>query len=136
MVNIYIETDTKAPKRKSGFYGYVLEYKGITKEGTGKLEDCTYYQLVLTAITEALNRMVKPSRITITTDCKHVIHGYDYMDTWAAADWKKNNNESLSNAELWKEFYNLGKIHDITMFFSPAHEYSKWLREEMIKCQI
>lgn len=130
-VKIYIETDTKAPKVREGHYAYTLECLGHIRDGTGCVKNGTYYRLVLTAMIKALERMLRHSKIDIKTDCKHIIYSHQNVQNWERNGWKKQDGDSLANADLWKRLYELEKGHEITLSFAGNTEHSVRLRIKM-----
>ena len=83
-------------------------------EGKGDPKD-SRQRLELLAVLAGLNRMVKPSEITIKGS-GYIKTGFEYLDAWEKAEWKKANGKPVANADLWKQAAEAAKIHKITIF--------------------
>lgn len=87
----------------------LLEVKGIgdSKDSRQRLE--------LLAVLEGLKHMIKPSEITIKGS-GYIRTGFQYLDIWQKADWKKSNGKPVANEDLWRLVVEKAKNHKITVF--------------------
>lgn len=89
------------------------EHVAQTK-GNGEQKD-SRQRLELLAVLAGLSRMVKPSEITIKGS-GYIKTGFQYLNTWQKAEWKKSNGKPVANADLWQKVAEVTKIHKITIF--------------------
>ena len=59
--------------------------------------------------------MIKPAEITIKGS-GYIRTGFQYLDAWKKADWKKSNGKPVANEDLWQLVAEEAKIHKITVF--------------------
>ena len=133
-VNIYVETDIRSLKKQERTVMYLLECRirdmPITKNSmfmrVGSLHEC-----ILEGITKALERVIKPSSITIFTSDSMLLDmiGY-YLPEWATQDFRKKNGEEIANRDLWMEFYDRAHEHSILTHWG-GHEYRNWMIAEI-----
>ena len=86
----------------------------VQTEGRGEPKD-SRQRLELLAVLAGLSRMVRPSEITIKGS-GYIKTGFQYLDTWQKADWKKSNGKPVANADLWQRVAEVAQIHKITIF--------------------
>lgn len=87
----------------------LLEVKGV-----GDLKD-SRQRLELLAVVEGLEHMIKPSEITIKAS-GYIKTGFNYLQAWQDANWKRSNGKPVANADLWQQVAEVAKIHKITIF--------------------
>lgn len=66
----------------------------VQTKGSGEPKD-SRQRLELLAVLAGLSRMVKPSEITIKGS-GYIKTGFQYLNTWQKADWKKVKRKSSS----------------------------------------
>ena len=142
-VNLYLETDLKAPRVKDGHYGIVLECKnkhGETKTITeaGCLEQTTGKRLVLAAVFQGLRKINKKSRITIYTDSAYLQGAFarEWMTGWKEKNWKNAKGQEVKNKDIWERILYLSEAHEISVLLAKEHIYTKWLQAELKKTDI
>lgn len=86
----------------------------VQTKGSGETKD-SRQRLELLAVLAGLSRMVKPSEITIKGS-GYIKTGFQYLNTWEKADWKKSNGNPVANADLWQKVAEAAKNHNITIF--------------------
>lgn len=124
MVHLYIETDSKSPRTTSGWYGYILEYKGAVC-GNFKYSRGTDKQLILYALDDALNRMTGPNEITIHMSNLYIKTALTkYVPNWAGRDWMSTRGEPVKYAALWEEVHEKLIAHKIAWDVQRKHEKS------------
>ena len=134
-VNIYVQTSFRRPRKGNGWFGYVLETQTrdgpATRTGFELLEDTTRHQAEILSVSKALERMVKPSEITIFTDSLYVAGGFrTWVEQWQQNGWVNSRGEPVAYQEEWKKLLELAKPHKITVE-NAEHEYSGWLKTEL-----
>ena len=134
-VNIYIQTSFRRPRKENGWCGYVLEVETgagpATLNNFVHLEEVTRHQAELLSVIKALERMTKPSEISIYTDSLYVANGLNsWAEQWQQNDWKNSRGEPVVYREEWERLLELAKPHKITVE-NTEHEYSEWLTREL-----
>lgn len=133
--HIYIETDTKAPKKALIKYGYILSAEGSehTRTAFGEVRDKTLHAAVLTAAVEALSRFTQSCEITIHTADAWIGHMYETaLPAWAENGYRTKKGTEVSDRDLWEQLHGKTKGQKIS-FVIGSHEYSKWLISEMAR---
>ena len=101
----------------AGGWACILDYKGIKKELSGLSKEATNNQMELKAVIEGLKALKEPCAVTIVTDSSYVANAInEWLKNWIAKDFKK-----VKNKELWQEFLNVSKIHDIRAVWVKGH---------------
>lgn len=133
-VDIYISV-MGSIRPSIGYWSYALEAKGSTKtrEGFGEETMATRNILNLMALFRALERMTKPSRITVHTDSAYLAGNIndDRLELWAHNDWKNARGQPVKNAEIWKEIWQQSMEHELTVELAESHSYKSWQKSEM-----
>ncbi len=136
-VHIYIETDSISPREIRRRYGYVLECKVLentrTRDGFGTVEG-TWNKAVLTALSEALERLVRPCEVHVHTRNGYVLGMMENnLEHWAAAGFIGSRGRPVANREEWESVWRL--IQEHLWLSEPSgpegHSYSRWLLGEM-----
>ncbi|MDW2077398.1 RNase H family protein [Vibrio sp. 1863] len=74
------------------------------------------------AVLLALRELTKPTDITIHTDSAYCFNAVNnWIHGWAKNKWKNSNKKEVGQKEIWKEVYELMKIHQVNMVKVPAH---------------
>lgn len=136
-VNIYTQTSFRRPKKGSGWYGYVLETEGkngpVTLTNFERVEEVTRHQAELISVCKALERMVKPSEITIFTDSLFVASGFNsWLEQWQQNNWTNSRGDPVAYREEWERLLELTEPHKITVE-NAEHEYSGWFKTELAR---
>lgn len=122
IICLFLSTNT-AGKAKMAKYEYRLMYKDFTpREGRGILKNTTGPRLALTCMLEALQRMTKPSDITVFTDNKYLDDNFKRLKTWNIDNQKRSNGRKLKNADLWQELYKWQQPHKIKILLQETME--------------
>ena len=135
-VNIYIEIDSKAPKRQLRGYGYVLECEIggelKTKSGCALIED-TFHGAMLKALEVSLARIRRPCEITVYGPDAWVLRMMKMMiQEWAKSNFRGSNGKPIVNQKQWMHIWCLTEHMEVTTK-AGKHQYSKWLLDEMQK---
>lgn len=136
-VKIYTQTSFRRPRKGNGWIGYVLETQGrdgpVTLTNFIQLEDTTRHQAELLSVCKALERMTKPSEITIFTDSLYVTSGFNgWVEQWQQNNWTNSRSDPVAYREEWERLLELAKPHIVTVK-SEVHEYSGWLKSELAR---
>jgi len=104
-----------------GGWGAILEYKGVTKEISGAQKETTNNQMELKAVIEGLKLLKEPCKVEVVTDSSYVANAInEWLDNWIKKDFKK-----VKNSELWREFLEVSKNHDIKATWVRGHSGHK-----------
>lgn len=97
----YIDSSGKEHKR---------ELTGTAEEGDSRL------RLEVKAVLAGMERMARPSEITIKTCCGYIKTGFDYMDTWKENNWLKAGGKQVANRDLWVKLEEKSRGHRINVY--------------------
>jgi ribonuclease HI len=103
-----------------GFGGYcaILKYGEHEKIVSGADRDATNNQMELKAVIEGIKAIKSPCKITITSDSTYVVKGInEWLSNWIKKDFKK-----VKNPDLWREYIEVSKGHQITAFWVRGHD--------------
>lgn len=136
-INIYIETSIRGVKKTLGWYGYLLEYI----DGKGELHTrydfkmetgVTPNMLTLIALCAALNRIGKPSEVTVYTENGYVRENYTkWLQVWKENGWRTARGEEIKNLKLWQQVAELTAAHVVRFDPEYHHGYKNWMCAEM-----
>lgn len=105
------------PKRigkiKEGTYKYILSCRGQQITGEEKTGETTEYRLALLCLISALQRMRRPSLLTIHTVCRYLQNGHQSITAWKENGWTRAGNQELRNADLWQQVDKLFMGHAV-----------------------
>lgn len=135
-VGIYIQTDSKSPRRMKRRFGYVLACavngEDVTREGFGEAEE-TYHGACVLAIEKAMARIRKPCEITIYSENPWPLTQIkDQLKTWAAQDFLNAKGKPIANQKAWLHIWAAAQGHSIRTV-AGKHEFTEWLLSEMRK---
>ena len=138
-VNLYIETDLHGPRRQDGTVMYLLEIqtqRGDRAKGAiVPVPNTTEHHLVITALEEALRRVMESCQIEIWTTDHYVAGAIEggLIQQWWIKGWQTAKGKPVTDAELWEGIAgNLNK-HVITVHTAEYHEYRLLMQEEIKK---
>lgn len=138
-VHIYTYTDIRGPRKRTGYYIYLLEWKTAKGPATlHKIEKVTTpeteHRIQLTAVIKALRRLRKNCDLVIHTHSEYVAAGINkgWLQKWAENDWKNGKGEPVANKPEWQEMAELLNAHEFE-FHAGRHAYSEWMEREIRK---
>lgn len=84
------------------------------------------------ALTKAVKRMTKPSKIHIYTDSVYVagVLEQDLPKKWEAQGWKTSTGGDVKNADKWQELSAGLQIHEIAIHMKADHSFREWMERE------
>lgn len=136
-VHIYTYTDIRGPRKRTGYYIYLLEQE--TAKGLAtlhKIEEVTdpetENRIQLTAVIKALRRLRKNCDLVIHTHSEYVDAGINkgWLQKWAGNGWKTGKGEPVANRPEWEEMAELLNAHEFE-FHAGRHAYSEWMEREI-----
>lgn len=128
MQNILIYTDGACePNPGIGGWAAIIQFKLkndriYEKEIFGSNPYTTNNRMEITGVTEALKLITKPCRVTVFSDSKYVVNSigwwadgepcknHGWIINWKKYGWRRKDGE-LQNIDLWKEVYDLVRLH-------------------------
>lgn len=108
-VDITLNVSDKGGRIKKGKYTYMIASQDFPKgpgnpiSGSGEAEETTGHRLAMQCLIVALQRIHRPSLLTIHTTCRYLANGCQNLAVWKENGWKRNGNQELKNADLWQE---------------------------------
>ena len=111
-----------------GGWGAILMYQGNKKEISGGKKDTTNNVMELTAVIEALKKLKYPCQVDIYSDSAYVVNAFlqKWVENWMKNNWKTANKEPVKNQELWKELYDLTKVHKVKFIKVKGHSDNEY----------
>lgn len=138
-VHIYTYTDIRGPKKREGYYIFLLEAE--TEKGPATLHKMervdmpeTENRIQLVAVIKALRRLRRNCDLVIHTHSEYVAAGFSqgWLQKWAERGWTNGKGEPVANRPEWEEMAELLNAHEFA-FYTGRHAYSEWMEREIRK---
>lgn len=122
-MTVIIYTDGGAdPNPGIGGWAALLRFGKHEKVLTGHAPEATNNRMELTAAIEALRALKRPCQIEFHTDSEYLRRGItEWIDNWAARDWKHKGGRPVSNADLWQALLPQVQRHEIEWHWVKGH---------------
>ena len=105
-----------------GGWGAIVRYGEHEKELSGGDIDTTNNRMEMTAAIEALNTLIEPCAVTLSTDSKYVMDGITrWVDGWKRNGWKTASKKPVRNADLWHELIAAAGRHEVEWQWVKGH---------------
>jgi ribonuclease HI len=106
-----------------GGWGVLLRYGKVEKELSGGEPETTNNRMELTAVIRGLQALKHRCRVTITTDSRYVMNGFDknWISGWRQRGWKTSTGSSVKNQDLWEELDDLVNAHICSWIWVKGH---------------
>ena len=123
MKNITIYSDgSSLGNPGAGGCGTILEFNEHTKELSGSQPNTTNNIMELKAATEGIKALKEPCNIKLISDSKYVVQGInEWLKNWIKRDWQTASKKPVKNLELWKEYIEISKNHNIKAIWVKGH---------------
>ena len=139
MVNIYLATSLKSPRRQNGVVGYILEAEGHedhTLTQFGRVINVTKNQSLLLDLIHALNRINTSTEVTIWSDNAYIQSTVEngWLKQWSENGWKTHKDKYAANYEEWKKITErLEELGGIVPRFRTGehHKFKRYLETEV-----
>lgn len=135
MVDLYIDTNIKGPKRKWGCYLYVLstarqEGSLHVVKGMEQKEDTTEHQLTVLALRDALKRFNRPCRLTIWLNPPYVAAVLEngWYRQWQEAGWVTTRQKPVCDVEAWQVIHEKLVMHEYEVRLREHHSFAEWMQ--------
>ena len=110
------------PNPGIGGWAAVLRSGKHEKVLSGNEPSTTNNRMELTAAIAALEALKRPSSVEFHTDSEYLRKGItEWIDRWAAKDWKTKGGKPVSNVDLWQRLWPLVKRHEINWHWVKGH---------------
>jgi ribonuclease HI len=117
-IDIFTDGSSRGNPGPGGF-GVVMKWGNHLKEISAGFRKTTNNRMELLAVIVALQHLKKPGmQVTIHTDSKYVCEAVEKK--WLLG-WIKTNFKGKKNADLWKRYYELSKLHHIKFKWIKGH---------------
>lgn len=100
-----------------GGYCGILQYGDKEKIIAGGEEISTNNRMELKAVIESLKHLKEPCHIELYSDSKYVCDG---ISSWLE-NWVKKNFHMVKNRDLWQEYLQVCKPHQVKTFWIKGH---------------
>ena len=139
MVNVYLATSLKSPRRQNGVVGYILEAEGHedhTLTQFGRVINVTKNQSLLLDLIHALNRINTSTEVTIWSDNAYIQSTVEngWLKQWSENGWKTHKDKYAANYEEWKKITErLEELGGIVRQFRTGehHKFKNYLETEV-----
>jgi len=112
------------PNPGPGGWGYVILDGENKITDFGGDPDTTNNRMEITAVLEAMKTYKEPVMATVYSDSKYVVNSINsWLSRWIHNDFKDN---TIKNAILWKEMWELMKVHRISAYWVKGHSGIKY----------
>lgn len=139
IVNLYIETDIRGPRRQDGMVIYILETqtsKGtVTRDKIIPIPDTTEHHLTLEALGDALGRLTRCCQVEVWLADRYVSDAIcgGLLQQWQIRDWQTARKKPVTDADLWKEIAARMREHVVTLHPAVHHGYRGWMQGQLKK---
>lgn len=137
-VDVYVESNIKGPRARSGAVAYWMEYTskiGQKYELSGFLDvpDMTSHESMLFVITRALNRIADGTEIQIYTDDLWAASCINqWIREWRRRGWLTAKGEAVSHEDFMEAIYQKMQHNSISAA-AGQHPMSQWQLYELAK---
>lgn len=141
IVNLYIETDFRGPRRQDGMVMYLLETQTArgtrTRDKIITIPQTTEHHLVLEAMEEALGRLNQSCQVEIYLCDRYIADAIEggLLQRWWLNGWQTARGELVKDADLWESIAGQLKRHVITIHLAEYHGYRRWIQDQMRQCK-
>jgi ribonuclease HI len=106
-----------------GGYGVVIDYDGHQKELSAGFRLTTNNRMELLAAIKGLTALTEPCKVKLTSDSNYVVHAVErgWIKNWIKNGWLTAAKKPVSNRDLWLEFVDAMKRHDVKLLWVRGH---------------
>ncbi len=136
-VDIYIDTSIKGPKRRDGWYIYIIAIDtaaGTADAGnTVKAENATENQATLFALEAALKRIKKSCHLVLHLENNYVAAALTnrWYEQWRHAGWMTAKNKPVCDVATWQSIQYLLNTHEFEVILKQPHTYREWMQRKL-----
>lgn len=140
VVDIYIDTSVKGPKRQDGKALFILAFvtasgKTADRGNWVHKEDTTENQLTLLALEAALKHLKAACYLVIHLECNYAAAALTngWIQEWKNNGWQTAKKKPVSDAEIWQSILSLLEKHEFEVELGQEHTYRAWMKRELEK---
>ncbi len=136
-VDIYVQTNIRGVRKSSGAFVWLIEAKSAkgpdTRDGKKSVLNVTGRIAELMALICALERLTKPCEIMLHVNNPNLAKTIDqgWFSAWVESGFIDCKGEEIKDADKWRHFHELLKIHTLIGITSERHTYSSWMAMEL-----
>ena len=106
-----------------GGYGGILIYGDFKREYSGGEVETTNNRMEIMAVIVGLKRLKYPCVVDVYSDSAYTVNAFNekWIYGWMKNGWKKADGKAVLNVDLWKELYDLTKIHEVAFHKVAGH---------------
>jgi len=111
-----------------GGYGAILRYvdtKGNVheRELSAGFRMTTNNRMELMGAIAALEALLKPCDVTLTSDSRYLIDAFEkgWIEAWQKKGWKKADKKPVLNQDLWQRLLKAMEPHSVTFIWVEGH---------------
>ena len=138
VVDIYIDTSIKGPKRQNGAALFILAFVASTGKTADRgqwiqKEDTTENHLTLLALEAALKHLIKACYLVIHLECSYVAAAIQngWLQDWQKNGWQTAKKKPVRDAEIWQSILSLLEKHEFEVELGKEHTYRAWMKREL-----
>ena len=106
-----------------GGWGAIMRSKGVEKELSGGEKDSTNNRMEMMAVIVALESLIRPCSVKITTDSQYVMKGMmEWLPGWKKRNWKTAGRKPVKNVDLWKRMEQAAQTHELEWEWVRGHQ--------------
>lgn len=106
MITLYTKGSQKGSTNYSKWSALIVDESGDGREITGGSQGLNFNRMEVQALLEGLSTLTTPSEVKVITSSKYVEYVFNIKRV-------KEEEVDRSNYDLWKEIYELDKIHQV-----------------------
>ncbi len=100
-----------------GGFGTIIRYNEHEKIVSGGETHTTNNRMELRGVIEGIKALKEPCEIDVISDSSYVVNA---INKWLTG-WVKKNFKKVKNPDLWQEYLEVSKPHNITGFWVKGH---------------
>lgn len=106
-----------------GGWGAILFYGVHKKEISGGEKATTNNRMEIQAVIEGLKLLKEPCRVQVYSDSAYVVNCFQkgWIHGWLRNGWKNSKKEPVENQDLWKQLWELMKLHTVEYIKVKGH---------------
>lgn len=100
----------------------ILKSTGQEKVVSGSELNTTNNRMELKAAIMGLRALKKKCRVTLYSDSQYLVKGMtQWLENWLKNNFRAANKKPVLNEDLWRELWNLSKLHAIKWQWVKGH---------------
>jgi len=105
-----------------GGWGALLRYGDHEKRLCGGETNTTNNRMELLAVIMALETLIRPCQVRVTTDSRYVQQGItEWIHRWLKNGWRTASKKPVKNVDLWQRLHAATQRHQIEWQWTKGH---------------